>query len=221
MQDKFLIPNWPAPSNIAAFTSLRNAQLMHLNLPTEPVWLSQVHGTQVISADTPPASPKADASIAFQPNKVCAVRTADCVPILLCDQAGTQVAAIHAGWRGLAAGVIAATCKQLTAPLHQCLAWIGPAIGPQKFEVGSDVLENFKSHGWLQEHVNAAFMPQPDQKWLGNLVYLARLTLQQQGIPAENIYGGEWCTYSDPERFYSYRRSSTDPGRLVSLIWRK
>lgn len=217
-----LTPNWPCPSNIEAFTTLRNTQLSSLNLPAEPVLLNQVHGNIVIIADEVNTSlPKADASFTAKSNVICAVKTADCLPLLMCDRAGTQVAAIHAGWRGLAAGVIASTCKQFKSPLSDCLVWLGPSIGPEAFEVGEDVLNGFITHGWHPDHVTTAFTPSRPGKWLGNLCALAKITLQQQGALAENIYGGEWCTYSDTERFYSYRRSQSDLGRMLSLIWIK
>lgn len=218
-----LKPDWPAPDNVHAFTTTRTTPDTYIySLPTEPVWLKQVHGTHVQDIDiTTPTVPEADASISFKPNTVCAIRTADCLPVLLCDTAGTQVAAIHAGWRGLSAGILQTTCAKLTAAPSNCLAWLGPAIGSQSFEVGRDVLNNFLDNGWELPVINSAFQlkPQTNDKWLANLYQLARHALQQHGFAAENIYGGEWCTYSDPERFYSYRRSK-DTGRMVSLIWR-
>lgn len=223
MSEQYLVPDWPAPSNIVALTTLRDTDLEHIHLPNRPVWLKQVHGINVVRAEQVTNQvPEADASITFTPNIICAIRTADCLPLLICDQAGTQVAAIHAGWRGLAAGIIAQTCQRLTAPLHQCLVWLGPAIGPKAFEVGKDVLDGFIAQGWSQEHVNAAFKScdSVGAKWLGDLNYLARVTLLQQGALSTNIYGGEWCTVSDSQRFYSYRRSK-DVGRMVSLIWIK
>jgi YfiH family protein len=223
MFEQYLTPNWPAPSNVVALTTLRDTNLETIDLPNQPAWIKQVHGDTVVdAAQLVDTTTEADASISFKPNTVCAIRTADCLPLLLCDQAGTQVAAIHAGWRGLAAGVIAKTCQQLTAPLQQCLVWLGPAIGANAFEVGKDVLDGFMAHGWDQKHLNAAFKAKSgaEQKWLGDLNYLARVTLQQQGVLNSNIYGGEFCTVSDPQRFYSYRRSA-DAGRMVSLIWIK
>lgn len=221
MPEQYLTPDWPAPENVCALTTLRATNLKNLTLPNNPAWLKQVHGTNVVNAaELNNTIPEADASVAFKANIICAIRTADCLPLLICDQAGTQVAAIHAGWRGLAAGIIAKTCQQLTAPLSQCLVWFGPAIGANAFEVGPDVLENFAALGWGQRHIEAAFKSYGDSKWLGDLNYLARVTLQQQGILDSNVYGGEWCTVSDPQRFYSYRRSA-DTGRMASLIWIK
>jgi YfiH family protein len=221
MSEQYLTPNWPAPSNVVALTTLRDTNFEKISLPSQPTWIKQVHGNTVVNAaQVSDPTTEADASLTFQPNTICAIRTADCLPLLICDQAGTQVAAIHAGWRGLAAGIIAKTCQQLTAPLQQCLVWLGPAIGANAFEVGQDVLEGFAAHGWEQKHISTAFKPYGDKKWLGDLNYLARVTLQQQGVLNSNIYGGELCTVSDPQRFYSYRRSA-DTGRMVSLIWIK
>lgn len=218
---RYLTPSWPAPKNIMACTTLRGTALTQIALPAEPSWLKQVHGKIVVCVDQLTIElPEADASVAFTANKVCAIRTADCLPILICDKAGTQVAAIHAGWRGLAAGIIATTCKQLTSAMSDCLVWLGPAIGPNAFEVGQEVVDAFIGYGWDSKQIALGFTPQPHAKWFANLYYLARIALQQQGVLASNIYGGEWCTFSDPQRFYSYRRSA-DLGRMVSLIWMK
>lgn len=219
---QYLIPNWPAPKNIVAYTTLRDANLEQLSLPTTPVWLNQIHSNIVVKAEQNLNNkPCADAAITTKPNTICAIRTADCLPILICDKNGTEIAAIHAGWRGLAAGIISATCKQFSSAMQDCLVWLGPAIGPSAFEVGLDVLEAFVSCGWSKAHIEQGFVSQPKQKWLGNLYHLAKISLQELGIRADNIYGGEWCTFSDPQRFYSYRRSSSEVGRMVSLIWIK
>ena len=221
MKNFGLIPNWPAPKNITALTTLRSTSNEYLDsLPAKPAWLKQVHGTNFVCAENLTVElPEADASISFKPKTVCVVRTADCLPILICDVKGTQVAAIHAGWRGLAAGIITQTTEQLMAVPADLLVWLGPAIGPQAFEVGPDVIDIFLAHGWETNHIKQAFKPKAEaNKFLADLYYLARVALQQQGILHNNIYGGEWCTYSDPERFYSYRRSA-DTGRMASLIW--
>lgn len=223
MQDQFILPNWPAPKNIRALTTLRNIELKDLTLPADPFWIKQVHGNVVVRVDEEqqtPTTPEADAAISFTANSVCMVRTADCLPVFICDQQGTQVAVVHCGWRSLAANILEQTLKRFTAPMENCLVWLGPAIGPQAFEVGMDVLESFKAHGWNETQIEAGFKPGPaPDKRFGDLYTLARLALQQLGIPAEKIYGGEWCTYSDPTRFYSYRRSK-DAGRMFNLIWR-
>ncbi len=214
--------NWPAPPNVHACTTLRDCSADFIaQLPYPARYLKQTHGTIVVCVDNlGDEIPEADASVAFQPGAICAVRTADCLPILICDKQGTQVAAIHAGWRGLAAGIIRNTCSRLIAPMDQCLAWLGPAIGATAFEVGVDVLDEFLAHGWQPEIIQQAFeqVPNTDNKWLGDLYFLARHALQQCGIQADKIYGSECCTYSDPERFYSYRRSK-DVSRMSTLIW--
>lgn len=218
---KFISPTWPAPKNVHALTTLRDVELRDIPLPSEPFWIKQVHEKAVVcidQAESTPTQPEADAAVSFSPNKVCMVRTADCLPVFICDQQGTQVAVVHCGWRSLAANILDETLKQFTAAMQDCLVWLGPAIGPQAFEVGKDVLDGFSANGWQPEQLAAGFKPHTEGKWMGDLYTLARLTLQQHGIPAENIYGGEWCTYSDPQRFYSYRRSK-DAGRMFNLIW--
>lgn len=218
---RYLTPSWPAPKNIMAYTTLRGGDVSQIPLPAEPFWLKQVHGKTVVCIDQLSHQlPDADAAISFKPNNICTIRTADCLPILICDKAGTQVAAVHAGWRGLAAGIINTTTSLLTCAMSDCLVWLGPAIGPDTFEVSQDVLDAFIDYGWDSKHIELGFKAQPDGKFFGNLYYLARIALQQLGIPADNIYGGEWCTFSDPQRFYSYRRSK-DTERMVSLIWIK
>lgn len=221
MHNEVLLPSWPAPSNVRAVTTLRNTRLENVALPAQPIIMQQVHGTNIICMDTltnGTPTPQGDAAIAFTVNKVCAVRTADCLPVFLCDQSGSQVAVIHAGWRGLAAGIISKTCQRFTAPLQQCLAWLGPAIGPMSFEVGTDVIESFKAYGWHAKHLELGFKPKADSKFLGDLYALARIELEKAGILSQNIYGGEYCTYTDIGRFYSYRRSK-DEGRMLNLIW--
>lgn len=223
MKFSFISPNWPAPKNIRALTTLRNATTDYINtLPVVPKWLKQVHGTAVICVEESNIElPEADAAVSFVPHQACVVRTADCLPILLCDINGTQVAAIHAGWRGLSAGIIARTCEQLPALASKLLVWLGPAIGPAMFEVGTEVRDNFLQHGWGLRQINMAFKPvfvAGEQKYLADLYCLASLNLQDQGILSEHIFGGQYCTYSDPQRFYSYRRSK-DTGRMSSLIW--
>lgn len=223
MSEQFITPDWPAPDNITALTTLRSTIITELWLPHTLVLPKQVHGTTVANAAALQHEvTEADAVFTTQRNTICAIRTADCLPLLLCDKAGTQVAAIHAGWRGLAAGIIANTCQQFAEPLDQLLVWLGPAIGAKSFEVGADVLAGFAAHGWSHMDIMTAFQPiaTSTNKWLGDLYHLARVTLQQQGVLNCNIYGGDYCTYTDPQRFFSYRRSA-DAGRMVSLIWIK
>ena len=147
------------------------------------------------------------------PGRVCAVLTADCLPVLFCDRQGTRVAAAHAGWRGLAGGVLESTVEALAVAPGQLLVWLGPAIGPQAFEVGAEVRRAF-----VEQHAEAgdAFVTQTNGRWLADLYRLARIRLRALGVNA--VYGGEFCTFSDPERFFSYRRDQVT-GRMATLIW--
>ena len=219
-------PNWPAPKNIKAFTTTRDAwgelynnkfdidKLMQIyQLPNFPTWLDEIHGIDVIEATPQNAGQKADASYSKTKKNICMVTTADCLPILICDKSGTHVAAIHAGWRGLAAGVIENTIKKLNVPAQDLYVWLGPAIGPKHFEVGTDVYHAFVAKN---AEAQSAFKQQNSNKWLANLYQLATQRLQQFEI--SNIYGGEFCTYSQTDLFYSYRREKTT-GRMASLIW--
>lgn len=242
MQITFIQPQWPAPSHIKAYTTLRsggfsespfdqfnlaehvgdhtthvqaNRELLkkQLKLPNDPIWIQQVHGTQVVQALPENKEQEADAVFSHEANQVCAILTADCLPILICNQKGTQVAAIHAGWRGLVNGVIESTLTAMQAKNENLLVWLGPAISPANFEVGNEVREQF-----IDKHAEAihAFIPSPNQRWLADLYALARLRLLKQGVTA--IYGGGFCTYADSKRFYSYRRDGKT-GRMASLIW--
>lgn len=219
MQEKFLKASWPAPQNIIAFTTLRDTTLGDLQLPDTPILLNQVHGNNVVCIDDVNQTLDADGAISFVSNKVCVVKTADCLPVFICDQQGTQVAVVHCGWRSLAANILTLTCERFKAPQSDCLVWLGPSIGPGAFEVGEDVLEGFRAYGWSDKQLELGFKPSSTGKWLGDLYSLARLTLEKQGIRSDKIYGGGFCTYSDPQRFYSYRRSK-DTGRMYNLIWR-
>lgn len=186
-----------------------------LALPDEPVWLKQVHGNTAIDAASvkEPAKIEADASVARQAGVVCAVMTADCLPVLLCSQEGTEVAAIHAGWRGLARGVIAAAVTALDTAPQRLMAWLGPAIGPQVYEVGHEVRDCFLA---LDGNNAGCFQPSPAGRWLADLQALARRQLAALGITA--IYSDKHCTYTHHERFFSYRRDGSS-GRMASLIW--
>lgn len=237
----WLTPTWPAPANVKALVTLRqggfsqgpyeslnlgihagddlsivqkNRQYLReaANLPSEPYWLSQVHGTQVIKLDGSPIQEKteADAAVSFIPNQIAVVTTGDCLPLLLCDKAGTLVAAVHAGWRGLASGVIEATVAELNTAPQNLLAWMGPAIGPNAFEVGDDVRVLFQ-----HSQDDSAFIPF-GKKWKLNIYRAASLRLNSLGIT--EIFGGDFCTFTDEERFFSYRRSPKS-GRMASLIW--
>lgn len=182
-----------------------------LDLPSEPHWLSQMHGCDV-STDSQLLT-QADAAITTEPGKVCVVMTADCLPVLLCDRAGTCVAAVHAGWRGLATGVITRTVAAMPVAREQLMVWLGPAIGPEAFEVGDEVRAEFVSQ---HERFKQAFEPHVAGKWRMDIYQAARIQLNQLGIDA--VYGGGFCTYRDAEQFYSYRRDK-QTGRMASLIW--
>ncbi|WP_298445542.1 peptidoglycan editing factor PgeF [uncultured Ferrimonas sp.] len=236
----WLSPDWPAPSNVLALSTGRfggqsdgiyrglnlgdhvgdnlanvaaNRQRLLQRLPAgaQMQWLEQVHGTQVVTLPCQSLRPQADASITAQANQFCTVMTADCLPLLICDAAGSQVAAVHAGWRGLLDGVIEQTLQQFSATAESLLVWLGPAIGPSCFEVGSEVQQAFVSRDPNAAH---AFTPHRD-RYFADLYQLARLRLRHQGVTA--IYGGQHCTYSDPSRFYSYRRDG-QTGRQASVI---
>lgn len=237
---QFIKPDWPAPDIVRALVTTRaggvsrppcdslnlgdhvgddpeavaeNRRRLRAFLPSEPGWLRQVHGTTVAIADNPAEAAEADAAVAFEPGKVCVVLTADCLPVLFCDRQGTRVAAAHAGWRGLAAGVLEASVAAMQCPPSEILAWLGPAIGPQAFEVGEEVRDIF-----VREfpETAAAFVPGQPGKWLADIYALARLRLARAGV--HQVYGGGFCTYTDAERFYSYRRDKAT-GRMASLIW--
>ena len=202
--------------NPATVRANRKALQQGLRLPAEPRWLQQVHGTTVIDAAEPVATgevPVADAAQCSQPGAVCAVMTADCLPVLLCDEAGRQVGALHAGWRGLAAGVIEQTIDAMQPPGAALLAWLGPAIGPDAYQVGEEVRDVFLRH---DKQAEAAFQSCPDGSWKADLYRLARQRLGERGVTA--IYGGHECGFTDAERFFSYRRDGVT-GRMATLIW--
>ena len=271
--DHCLIPNWPAPKNVrtlqttrhggvssAPYDSLnlgdhvgdaplaveRNRMLLNKLLPTEPVWLEQVHGTVVVNADNTSCLPQADACVSAHPGAVCVVMTADCLPVLLCDDKGSVVGAAHAGWRGLCDGVIEQTVQAMKVPPTTLIAWLGPAIGAQAFEVGDEVRAAFVVR---QPEAAAAFTPSPlkgapkagnplsakadaelsqgwgeggasapgeGKKWLADIYQLARLRLHALGIT--RIYSGGLCTYTDRANFFSYRRDGMT-GRMGTFIW--
>lgn len=189
-----------------------------LQLPGEPLWLRQVHGIEVCDADAhevmPRVPPTADAARTTRAGRVLAVMTADCLPLLLCADDGSEIAAVHAGWRGLAAGVIEATVARMHSSSSRLLAWLGPAIGPQTFEVGADVRAAFVDR---DPATVVAFRARPKLgKHLCDIYALARRRLALLGI--ERVSGGTLCTVSDPARFYSHRRDRVT-GRMASLIW--
>ncbi len=234
------VPDWPAPANIGTLQTLRGggcspapwdslnlgdhvgddpacvaanrARLRGL-LPADPVWLQQVHGTTAVDIANTTKSVQADAAFCREPGRVCAVMTADCLPVLFCDRAGSVVAAAHAGWRGLLGGVLEATINAMQVPGEEILVWLGPAIGPHRFEVGQEVKEAFVA---VESHAAKAFRQLGDGQWLADLYLLARQRLNSVGITA--IYGEVLCTFSDEKRFFSYRRDGVT-GRMASLIW--
>ncbi len=198
---------------------LRNRAFLEQFLPSSPMWLKQVHGTAVVCADdVPSTSIEGDAAYSRTPGKVCAIMVADCLPVFLCDRGGSVVGVVHAGWRGLAAGVIEQTLATMRVPGNEVVAWLGPAIGPDCFEVGEDVYAAF-----VQQDARAAlaFVPREGngisaKKWLADIFLLARQRLERNGVI--HIGGGGICTFSHPERFYSYRRDG-ETGRMAALIW--
>jgi hypothetical protein len=197
----------------AAVMANREILQQALGLPAQPVWLQQVHGTVVVNAAIAGGSPEADAAFSVQPGVVCAVLTADCLPVLLTDTAGQCVAAVHAGWRGLAAGVIEQAVKAMGLPGGNLQAWLGPAIGPSAYRVGDEVRDVFMAHDPVAA---SAFGQGPDGEWFADLYRLARQRLADCSVTA--VYGGGYCSFTDSERFYSYRRDGTT-GRMATLIW--
>jgi polyphenol oxidase len=197
----------------AAVRENRTLLRSSLQLPHEPAWLNQVHGTAVVPARSFDQSPAADASFAIGSSDVCAVMTADCLPVLLCDRAGTRVAAAHAGWRGLANGVLQATIDTLNCDPAELLAWLGPAIEQDAFEVGSEVRDQFVSAD--AQHA-ASFVRNAQGRWQADLYGLARRTLERVGV--RSVFGGGFRCYADHARFFSYRRDQRT-GRMASLIW--
>jgi len=238
----WLVPEWPAPPRVHACTTTRlggvsegpyaslnlaahvgddpeqvaenrRRLLQALRLPAMPLWLQQVHGTTVVNAVGAKPDCMADASYADREGAVCVVMTADCLPLLLCSDDGTRVAAVHAGWRGLLEGVIENAVRALGSPGKRLLAWLGPAIGPGAFEVGDEVRAAFVA---ADPTAATAFVPSPAGRWLADIYDLARQRLACVHVDA--VYGGHWCTVGDAERFYSYRRDGVT-GRMASLIW--
>jgi YfiH family protein len=184
-------------------------------LPAEPGWLAQVHGIHVVDIDRPGVRVAADAAVAHGAGKVCAILTADCLPLVLTTDAGDRVAAAHAGWRGMAAGVIEATVRALGGPADQLMAWLGPAIGPRHFEVGAEVREAFVS---VDAATAGAFEPNARGRFMADLPGLARRRLANLGV--SRIYGGTECTFARADRYYSHRRDGIT-GRQATLIWRE
>lgn len=241
---RYLEPNWPAPPGVRAVSTLRDSGastgpyasfnlglhvgdeehrvienrlrlVVELGLPSSPQWLTQVHGHRVIEAGRVAGAPEADAAYTRAAGRVCAVMTADCLPILLCSRDGSAVAAVHAGWKGLAGGVVESAIHALGT--RELLAWLGPAIGPDAFAVGADVRAAFMA---LDSGLTAAFRPAGEAKWLADIYQLGRVMLARAGVPRDAIHGGGWCTHGQPDDFFSYRRDRVT-GRMASLIWRE
>jgi YfiH family protein len=236
----WIIPDWPAPPDVRAFVTTRaggvsaapydslnlgdrtdddraavaaNKARVRASLPADPRWLAQVHGASVVHADAVEGAVAADASWTRTRGVVCAIKIADCMPVLLCDSGGGAIGAAHAGWRGLSGGVVEATLVAMDVPPGRIVAYLGPAIGPTAFEVGEDVLDAFLTR---DEGAAAAFAPLRPGKWLGDLFTLARRRLVAAGVT--RIHGGTDCTVRDP-RFFSHRRDRTT-GRMAAFIWR-
>ena len=233
-----ILPDWPTPPRVKSLMTTRaggvsgapwgslnlgdhvgddpvhvaaNRARLRQQLPADPGWLKQVHSATVVEAGA--GLLEADAAFTRRAGTVCAVLTADCLPVLLCDRAGSVVAAAHAGWRGLAGGVLEASVAAMQVPAGEIMAWMGAAIGPQAFEVGDEVRQAF-----IAQHPEAAeaFLQHAPGKWLADIYQLARIRLNQVGVQA--IYGGERCTFNETDSFYSYRRDGVT-GRMASLIW--
>jgi YfiH family protein len=194
-----------------------NRRILRLEagLPAEPSWLAQVHGVTVADLDEGGPLAAADAAMTRHPGKICAILTADCLPIVFATDIGDTVAAAHAGWRGMAAGVIGATVRAMAAQPERLVAWLGPAIGPSHFEVGGEVREAFLS---ADPGAGDAFKATLTGKFMADLAMLARRQLKDLGV--ERIYGGGECTYARADRYFSYRRDGIT-GRQATLIWRE
>lgn len=235
-----IIPDWPAPARVKALQTTRqggvsaapydslnlgnhvgddpltvehNRAFLNELLPSEPVWLEQTHGTSVANADHAICLPQADACIARHRAAVCVVMAADCLPVLLCDEQGTVVGAVHAGWRGLCNGVIETTALAMGVAPQNLMAWLGPAISRNAFEVGEEVRAAFVA---AQPQAVSAFVSGQRSKWFADIYALARLRLNTLGIT--QIYGGDYCTYREREKFFSYRRDGVT-GRMGTFIW--
>lgn len=241
-QPQYIYPHWPAPPPVKGIVTTRLSgpsqapyasfnlgtqvgddpatvaacrQLLQQDLGGRPLnWLEQTHSTQVVQ-DFAPGS-QADAAVTASSEYACVVLTADCLPVFFCNRQGTKVAVAHAGWRGLASGVLENTLQALACPAQEVLAWLGPAIGPRVFEVGPEVRQAFLAG---HPEAAAAFVPSPYRlkHYMADLYRLATQRLNQAGVNA--VYGGGWCTVSDTERFYSYRRDGKHTGRMASVIW--
>jgi len=222
---EILSPDWPAPPGVRAFVTTREMgdaksetarARLGLLLPSAPVWLKQVHGTLAVDAAAvaPGTVPEADASFTREAGVVCTVMAADCMPVLLAARDASVVGAAHAGWRGLCAGVIERTVEAMNVPDGRLIAYLGPAIGPQAYEVGEEVREAFIAR---DAAAASAFSPTRPGHWLLDLYAVARQRLAAIGI--REVRGGSHCTFSEPARFYSFRRDKAMQ-RMAACIWR-
>lgn len=242
MSKQWIEPNWPSPVNVKAFTTCRHrgfgaTPYSSLNLathvgddpyavlanrarvaemirvPSKPVWLQQIHGTKIVPAVRSSIGVKADASVAFAAKQVCTIMTADCLPVLFTNISGTRVAAAHAGWRGLADGILEKTAKAMAEPSNQIMAWLGPAISQPAYQVGRSVFDAFCLN---DPEAELAFTADGRGKWRCDLYALARQRLLRSGV--SKIYGGNYCTLYDGDKFFSHRRDG-QTGRMASFIW--
>jgi len=218
MNDDFIVPAWQGSPRVHAVFTTRSvavpSERLRQRLPAEPVWLSQVHGKDVVNVDGREAArPQADAAVTSMPGVVIAVRTADCLPVLFADRAANVIAVAHAGWRGLAAGVLEAAVDAMNVDARDVDSWIGPAIGPQAFEVGRDVHD---AYCVADAACARYFAPLREDKWLADLAGLARHRLAAIGVTS--VAGGDCCTYTDAARFFSYRRER-GAGRMALAAW--
>jgi len=238
-----ITPRWPAPPTVRAVSTTRaggvstapydslnlgarcgddatsvqrNRERLAaaLGLAAAPRWLEQVHGASVVDPASVSGEPRADGAVTATPGTACAVLGADCLPLLLCNRAGTRVGAVHAGWRGMAAGVIEAGITHMDTSASELIAWLGPAIGPRAYEVGSEVRDALAAD--LGDVALATFAPSPRGRWLADLYALARLRLGRAGVAS--IHGGDRCTLGEPRAFFSHRRDGST-GRMASLVW--
>ena len=239
---EWLVPEWPAPARVRAFVTtraggvsegeyasmnlgansgdeagrvMRNRAIVRERVPGEPAYLAQVHGTDVADLDAVDEShrPRADAAVASRAGRVAVVLTADCMPLFLADRAGRRIAVAHAGWRGLAAGVVESTLAAMRTDAKEVVAWMGPTIGPRAFEVGVEVKDAFER---ADPAATAAFAPHVPGKYLADLYALARQRLARAGV--REVHGGGFCTFHEPGRFFSYRRVAKS-GRMGAFIW--
>ena len=212
MSVSWIPADWDAPDGVVAGTTLRDSSLDALPLVGQPCWLKQVHGTDVVIAQAFEQPPAADAAVGRSTGDICVVRTADCLPVLISAGDGTEIAAAHAGWRGLAAGIVEATVSAMRHRPDELLVWLGPAISQAAFEVGGEVRAAFVE----QAPEDAVFfVTNPRGRWQADLYGLARRRLRSLGVVA--ISGGGFCTFTERDRFYSYRRNP-DCGRMVSFV---